>query len=115
MLNEWTLYWILKLDNFHFALFVFCLLFLSCAIALIIVGSNDSKVKFINIGTFLFVPLFVVSLIGVILLPSTKQMAMIYVIPKLVNSTSEDVPVKLKKMAIKEFSLIMKSSKKEGK
>lgn len=115
MINEWTLYWILKLDNLKFGIFVFCMIFLSCAIALIILGSNDKNYKFINLGCLLFLPFFIVSLLGVILLPSTKQMAMIYVIPKLANSTSEDIPEKLKKMAIKEFSLMMKKDKRESK
>lgn len=118
MISSWTLYWILKLDAlsllFSFLSVVVFILFLMFAwIWLDPEVKEDGKPsgKFIS-GVFLFLLLSS----GICLfLPTTNQMAMIYVIPKLSNSDfAQKMPGKLEKLMEKGVDkLIDNIDKKE--
>ena len=90
MITEWEMYWILKLDGLHGALVVFTVV---SAITLGIAGvvwmvcdteDKDSDRFFRVIKCSLIT--CIVCLIPAVFLPTTKEMAMIKVVPMIANS-----------------------------
>ena len=97
-ITESQIYWILKLDTIV-AMFVFLLIvtaILSCIIFVTWVVEKTSiyyedehknkKVKFLKNCLIVLINIFVVSLLGTTFIPTTKQMAMIKVVPVIANS-----------------------------
>lgn len=98
MIDTWTLYWILMLDNIQ------C--FFGIGGFLILVGALMTFMVYaVSEGDF---PLFVCKYMGILggilvciatLLPNTNQMAILYVMPKIANSEFvKNLPPKLEKL-----------------
>lgn len=96
-----TMYWFTRLDNITGAFQVitaagiFALLFLS--IAYWTTGGNtDEMYDHKTIGGILkwLVPVWLFSVIGVLFIPNSKEMAMIYVVPQITESqvVKQDIP-----------------------
>ncbi len=105
-MSHWLVYWILMLDNINSV--IGGGLILTILIAMIgfylIVDSDDEKPQDIRnlkrLARILIVP-FIIFLLASVFLPNTKQMAAIYLIPKIVaNKDIQQLPPKLSKLAL---------------
>ena len=126
-ISPWTLYWVLALDNIK----DFCtIIMIVTTIALVLTSTilvtnslapliDGKPLRAYKCSLYITLVLFVGSLIANALLPSTKQMAAIIVVPAVVNSkiVQEDMPreakelYKLTKDAMEEFLKKGKESK----
>jgi len=93
-MSHWMIYWWIKLDDLQNASSIFMLLLTIALVALTIAWfinkANKNPVwKTIRNFWFIVMPLCVCFLFLAIFLPSTKQFAVIYLTPKVVNN--EDV------------------------
>lgn len=106
-MSHWLVYWILTLDHIRASLgisivlfFVMILMAGFCAM----IGSCDNVpnlVKFSMKLLKIFVPLVFLFSILFVLMPTTKQMAAIYLIPKIAsNKDIRQLPPKLSKLAL---------------
>jgi len=93
-MSHWMVYWWVMLDRFSHGAFAFA--FLSAmAIGVLIIAwiglkrENKPAWKNCRLATFLIIPFFIIMVAIASFLPSTKQFAVIYLAPKIVNN--EDV------------------------
>jgi len=91
-MNEWTIYWITRLDEIKdtfsgFTLMLFFLLILFSIILVMAYSSDDKKISKIILG-IIICDLFCMFLlaIGNMVIPTTKQMLLIKGVPAIVNS-----------------------------
>lgn len=123
MITEWEMYWILKLDGLHMTFVLFALV---SAITLGIAGivwmscdteDNDSDRFFRVIKCSLIS--CIVCLIPAVFLPTTKEMAMIKVVPMITNSEIvREMPVDAKvlyRMGIEAIKEKLTEKKDAGK
>ncbi|KKN70278.1 hypothetical protein LCGC14_0433040 [marine sediment metagenome] len=106
-MSHWLVYWVLMLDNIRIVLGV--LMNISIFIILMagicsLIGNVEATSKLIKFSKTLlkiFAPAFFLLLILLGLTPSTKQMAAIYLIPKIAsNKDIQQLPPKLSKLAL---------------
>lgn len=93
-MTGWEMYWLLMLDNIGTFL---CTVggIGACFLLLLIPGYIEDMPKVIKAGWFSFAAGMLILSVG-ILLPSTKQMAAILVVPKIVNNEQvQQIPEKL--------------------
>ena len=95
-MSHWMIYWWVKLDDFQGACFVFVILGGSALVGLLLgwlLGKEDninsSVWKTCRAIWFFIFPFFIIAIFLATFLPSTKQFAVIYLTPKIVNN--EDV------------------------
>lgn len=121
MISAWTLYWVLMLDNINAVLAIgfsvsLVVSIILGVISLITLGDrdyDDTRQRFAKLFKCYLLPIFLVtSLIGVFL-PTTNQMALLYVIPKLSNSDfMKKIPSKLTILVDKEIDSLLKNVEK---
>jgi len=128
MISWWTIYWILSLDSINNLL---CLGVSVCFAATIIIllwvlffhvtACHPEEIKYANIflekwhrvTLKIILPVAISLMLAAAFLPSSAQMAMIYVIPKISNSTfAKTIPAKLEVLANKELDDLIKGSGK---
>lgn len=118
-ISSWTLYWILALDNikdFCTSIMIVTTIALVLTSTILVTNSlapliEGKPLRAYKCSLYITLVLFFGSLIARALLPSTKQMAAIIVVPAVVNSkiVQEDIPneakelYKLTKDAVEEF------------
>ncbi|MBQ7404179.1 MAG: hypothetical protein IJW05_12170 [Lentisphaeria bacterium] len=97
-ITESQIYWILKLDTivtmFVFLLILtailFCIIFITWVVEKTSIyyeeEHENKKVKFLKNCFIVLTNILVVSLLGIIFIPTTEQMAMIKVVPVIANS-----------------------------
>ncbi len=106
-MSHWLVYWVLMLDGVNKILgisitmfFVMIIIAGICAM----IGNCDhvpSLIKFSKALLKIFVPLIFLFLILFALIPTTKQMAAIYLIPQIAsNKDIKQLPPKLSKLAL---------------
>ena len=93
LLSSWELYWLLKLDTFRkmFGIIIMISGFVPFLVAMITEewGSVKTSLKYA-------VPIAGISMLLAFFLPSTKQMAVIMVLPPIINSEKvQSIPPKL--------------------
>lgn len=122
-MNHWLVYWILMLDHVRAFLGIsMSLFFVMIVIAGIcsVIGAAENlpnTVKFAKKVLKIFVPLLLLFSILLILTPTTKQMAAIYLIPKILSNKSiKQLPPKLSKLALEYVNkeLNLEKIKKES-
>ena len=92
MITSWDIYWITRLDSisFMFATFwILLLLVLGCMIILVPFAMDicfDDDTKKYRKSLFYISTLFAIVSIGGSFIPSTKEVAAIYLLPKIVNN-----------------------------
>ena len=91
MITESTLYWITRLDNFNIMFSAMLVIFAFAAlISMLIMVDNNAREEercfAKRIFAFLAIPLFFVSVLGLIFVPTTKEMCAIKVIPAIVQN-----------------------------
>ncbi len=91
-MNEWTIYWITRLDKIHFINDFICLTFIIVVVIFGIAtfflwldGENEKAFCCLKITLILFIIAFISCLI-VIFIPTTKQMLLIKDVPAIINS-----------------------------
>ncbi len=121
MISASTLYWVLMLDNINDALAIGFGISLGASIVLGIISLisiddsdyNDARKRWAKLFKCYLLPIFFVTSIIAVFLPSTNQMAMIYIIPKLSNSDfMNKIPAKLTVLADKEIDNLLKNVEK---
>lgn len=89
-MSAWELYFLLKLDDVRFLLRLFGILGVFFGIGLGLWGAfrRDEKMdlKPVNMAWKIFIPAWLLAISMATLLPSTKQMAAIMVVPAIVNN-----------------------------
>lgn len=91
MITESTLYWITRLDGINsllsFISFLFLIISVFCLLGIFIhkLDEDDVMAKFLSNKVYA-IPLCILFITLKVLTPTTKEMAMIYVIPKVANS-----------------------------
>lgn len=81
------MYWLVMLDSINIGSVIMCALFGVCIFVMIGFMVESYKCPtFVKVCTPLFVLFFLVSLATCVFLPSTKQMAAIMIVPKIVNN-----------------------------
>lgn len=90
MITETTLYWITRLDNINAFLCVFLFLSILAAAGTLVVwihpDCTGDEQRIGKLGFLLVIPFVFVFSLGLVLLPTTKEMCAIKVIPALVNN-----------------------------
>lgn len=99
-----TLYWITRLDEIN-DLFMFIIIFGTCALAMLSVANvvaacntYDDEAVFLKKITSKWIKIllfpWVLALFGIIFVPTSKEMAMIYVVPQITESQviKQDIP-----------------------
>jgi len=128
MISAWTIYWILSLDSINN---LFCLAMAICVAAVCIMllwilffhleGSYEEERKYAKlfqekcarIILKIILPVFILIAVVATFLPSSSDMSMIYIIPKISNSTfAKTIPSKLEVLANKELDALIKGSGK---
>ncbi len=101
-MTESTVYWVVMMDNISMAIYLlFGMSLLAALITAVVAGSladsGDDKDTFTMIKAFGVCCAFsLVCLVGVALVPDTKQAAAIYVLPRVVNNEQlQQLPNKL--------------------
>lgn len=104
-MSNWQMYWLMMLDNISslvigIALAVGIVLVVAI-LARIIVGDDDEDVKGVACKCMRFtVPILIVMAPLAALIPTTKQMAVIVVVPKIINNKEvQEMPEKLVELA----------------
>lgn len=122
MISAWTIYWVLMLDNINDIvgiIFGICLIIgiVLGVVSLITIDDNDYieiRKRWAQLFKYYLLPLVIITSTIGIFVPTTEQMAMIYVIPKLSNSEFiTKIPAKLEKLANQELDNILKKNEKE--
>ena len=92
MITPMQMYWLLKLDDIIGGCVIICVLLLMCALVSATIFGYANDVRNEKIKTYASIS-FILAMIGIIFfgavrffLPSTNQMAAIYVIPAIVNN-----------------------------
>jgi hypothetical protein len=94
-MSYWTIYWITRLDTISEALGIFAvltsLLFAVCTVLAIVIGGteeNDIAYFFRKAKRLWIFGAVVAAMLGLmcVLTPTTKEAAVIYLVPKMVNS-----------------------------
>jgi uncharacterized paraquat-inducible protein A len=97
-MTSFDMYWFLKLDNIcnFFSGVVFTSIVAIAVVAIVYgfismdsYGEDENRTNFRKVvkkHSRWFIPLFVVSVLGSIFVPSTKQAAVIYLVPKIINN-----------------------------
>lgn len=92
MITPMQMYWLLKLDDIIGGCVIVCVLLLMCALVSAIIFGYANDVRNEKVKTYASIS-FILAMIGIIFfgavrvfLPSTNQMAAIYVIPAIVNN-----------------------------
>ena len=90
MITETTLYWITRLDNINAFLVFFTLLSIIVAAVFLVnwihPESTGDERRLGRFGFLLVIPFFFVLSLGLVFLPTTKEMCAIKVIPALANN-----------------------------
>jgi hypothetical protein len=86
MITSWDVYWITRLDAIGIVLGIFVTIFTVLSIFAWIPTITDDFVPEIKRFYKLAVVVLIVSLLGFAFIPSTKEAAAIYMIPKIVNN-----------------------------
>lgn len=119
-----TMYWLTRLNGITtlFAVItfigVFALLFLIVGYYATMAGTStndENDHKTISGVLKWFVPIWVVALLGLLFVPNTKQMAMIYVVPALTESQviKQDIP-ELYDLSVNALKDWLKQTKGDG-
>ena len=99
-ITPWTLYWITRLDGisgFFFG-FVIASMFLTVVSICLYVDAAKGEKK-INLFKF-SIPLLIISILGLLLIPTTKEMISVLVVPKIVaNERIQGIPDKFLTLA----------------
>lgn len=104
MITSWQVYWITRLDGFiglliFFSIVSFIIVAVSCIVAMIKYSESQDR-DWCNSHrensnrlfllwkkvTLISLPIFIISTLLINLIPSTKELAAIYLIPKIVNN-----------------------------
>ena len=91
MITESTLYWITRLDNFRIMFIVMLVVFAFAALIFVFSMTENSireeERDFAKrLFVFLAIPLFFVSVLGLVFVPTTKEMCAIKVIPAIAQN-----------------------------
>ena len=98
MITESTIYWITRLDHIltacSISIAVGILPLIISSIILVVEGDDKALLYRAKIAFLLSLPLILLSVLGCIFVPTTKEMAMIKVLPMLVSSKfmEEELP-----------------------
>lgn len=117
MITESTLYWITRLDNFQNLLVILGLLALAGIFFPLIALTQDYitevEEKISKTVLSISIPVFIVSAIGLVFLPSTKEMCAIKVIPAIMqNEKIEGIGEKALNLTEAWIDELMPSKKK---
>lgn len=92
MITPMQMYWLLKLDDIIGCCVIICMLLLMCALGSVITFCYATDVRNEKVKTYASIS-FILAIIGIIFfgavrvfLPSTNQMAAIYVVPAIANN-----------------------------
>jgi len=98
-MSPWELYWLLKLDTIG-TLFQLPAFFLALGLLIAIIGyiscrlseygNYEEQLKIIKKIIFICLPIEFIFIIVAVFLPSTKQMATIIVVPKIINAVENN-------------------------
>lgn len=94
LLSSWELYWLLKLDAIGMLFTIVATFFWVPAIATTVIWAEESDVS--GWVPFNICIIWILSVLLAVLIPSTKQMATIMVLPPIINSEKvQSIPPKL--------------------
>lgn len=92
MITPMQMYWLLKLDDIIGGCVIICVSLMTCALISFIIFGYANDVRNEKVKTYASIS-FILAIMGIIFfgavkvfLPSTKQMAAIYVVPAIVNN-----------------------------
>jgi hypothetical protein len=93
-MNMMSMYMLTRLDTLSSFFGITCFLSASCITGVLIYANMEDAFNELRRAIKYSVIALIISTCGVILIPSTKEMAAIIVVPKIVNSTAvqKDVP-----------------------
>ena len=91
MITESTLYWITRLDNFYFMFLVMLALFAGVGLvsALIVFDNSCTREErdfAKRLFNFFAIPILLVAILGLVFVPTTKEMCAIKVIPAITQN-----------------------------
>lgn len=94
-MTTWQMYWLIKLDDistvFSIGIIGACIaLLIWCFVYFINAGFNDDNTQMKYYITHIILPALVLTAIPAALIPDTKQMAAIIIVPKLVNGVAQN-------------------------
>lgn len=113
MITSWDIYWLTKLDSLQGAFVLFSVFFGLMLAAFVCFMEDIEGYKKTKIA---FIIMFVFFLMGSVFIPTSKEMAAIYLIPKISNNTGfQKVPENLVKLLNSKMEAWMEETLKEKK
>lgn len=105
-MSHWFVYWVLMLDNIGNlaqggVILILIIAAISCYIIMESGGTTQQDIRSLKRLCKILIAPFIIFLMISVFIPTTKQMAAIYLIPKIVaNKDIQQLPPKLSKLAL---------------
>jgi len=86
-INTWTVYWITRLDGIYEFSIAWAILGVIIGAALILIGHAEDEPEWIKWGK-ITLPTIIIPILVILFVPTSKEFAAIYLVPKIANSNS---------------------------